>query len=341
MESLVDDDLRQLIEQGRIGPDLSGYVQPASVDIPLGGTAYLVTQKFLPFAHDVRSLVERFSIETLDLEKGAVLLKGQTYLVKCLDVDLPEDLHLRISPKSSVGRIDVLVRAVADRNGLYDRTLDGFSGELWLEITPNSFNIFVKRGLALNQLRVVRGRGSVVQRPFLFDANGEPVEHEWFSRGKALLHLSVDGFVGYEGVHTNEVLDLTNVGVADPNVFFRRLDGDGKVTLEKDRFYILSTKERISIPYDLSGEMVPFFHLVGELRVHYAGFFDPGFGLPEPNVGVLEVRPQESLTVYDGQPICLMELYPHARDVSVPYGRAGNNYAVQRMPKLAKYFLDP
>ena len=339
MESLVDEDLRALIADGRIGPGLEDHVQPASIDIPLGDTAFLVTQKFLPFSESVRSLAERFAIEEIDLSKGAVLLRGQTYLVKCLDLNLPSDVHVRISPKSSIGRIDLLVRAVADRNGLYDRVLEGYRGELWLEVTPNSYNVRVEAGIALSQMRVVRGRGSVEERTFLFNELGEPVKHEWFTPGKALLHLSVCGHVGYEGVFTNEVLDLSRRD-ADPKVFFRRIDAEEKVTLEKDRFYIMVTKEHIAIPHDLSGEMVPFFHLVGELRVHYAGFFDPGFGVPVPNVGVLEIRPQETLTVYDGQPICLMELYPHARNVSVPYGDAGNNYAVQRGPKLAKYFAE-
>jgi dCTP deaminase len=337
MESLVDEDLRELVGQGRIGPDLEHHVQPASIDIPLGSTAYLVTQKFLPFSSDVASLAKSLAIEVLDLSKGAVFLRGQTYLVKCIDLDLPSDLHVRVSPKSSIGRIDVLVRAVADRNGLYDRVLEGYRGELWLEVTPNSYNIRVEQGIALSQLRVVRGRGSIEQRTFLFNERKEPVKHEWFSAGKALLHLSVSGHVGYEGVFTNEVLDLSHRD-ADPKVFFRRIDTDHKITLEKDRFYILTTKEYISIPPDLSGEMVPFFHLVGELRVHYAGFFDPGFGYPDPNIGVLEVRPQETLTVYDGQPICLMELYPHARKVAIPYGAAGKNYAVQHGPTLAKFF---
>ena len=337
MESLVDEDLRELVEQGKIGPDLHDHIQPASIDIPLGSSAYLVTQKFLPFSSDVASLAKSLAIEHIDLSKGAVFLRGQTYLVKCIDLDLPPDLHVRISPKSSIGRIDVLVRAVADRNGLYDRVLEGYRGELWLEITPNSYNIRVEQGIALSQLRVVRGRGSVEQRTFLFNDRGEPVKHEWFTPGKALLHLAVSGHVGYEGVFTNEVVDLSRRD-ADPCTFFRRIDTERKITLEKDRFYILTTKERISIPLDLSGEMVPFFHLVGELRVHYAGFFDPGFGHPVANVGVLEVRPQETLTVYDGQPICLMELYPHARRVAIPYGGAGNNYATQHGPRLAKYF---
>lgn len=340
MESLVDADLLGLVRKGVIGPDLERFVQPASIDIPLGDTAYLVKQKFLPFSQPVRMIAERLTIETLDLRAGAVLLKGQTYLVPCLQVNLPPDLHGRVSPKSSVGRIDVLVRSVADRTGLYDRLPEGFSGEVWLEVTPQSYNIRVAAGTPLSQMRVVRGHGSIVQRDFLRSESGEPVEHEWFSPGKALLHLSVSGFAGYEGVFTNEVVDLTKVGAADPSIFFRRIEAKRKVTLEKDRFYILTTQERIAVPYDLSGEMVPFFHLVGELRVHYAGFFDPGFGYPDGNVGVLEVRPQETLTVYHGQPICLMELYAHARDASVPYGAPGmgSSYAAQTGPRLAKYF---
>ena len=150
---------------------------------------------------------------------------------------------------------------------------------------------------------------------------------------------------GYEAVATNEIVDMSNIGGHDPAKFFRPVyaEAGGKLTLEKDRFYILSTKERVSIPLSLSGEMVPFSHHVGELRAHYAGFFDPGFGYGASGelrgaVGVLEVRPHETIKIYDGQPICLMEFFRNSEIPAAPYGSVGNNHQGQQGPKLAKYF---
>ena len=144
------------------------------------------------------------------------------------------------------------------------------------------------------------------------------------------------------------MVDLSLIGKHERDDFFRpiRCDGKGRLTLEKDRFYILATKEHISVPLEISGEMIPFSHLVGELRAHYAGFFDPGFGYGaegerKGTVAVLEVRPHETITIYDGQPICLMEFFKNTARPAKPYGYSGNNYAEQCGPKLAKYFSEP
>jgi len=135
------------------------------------------------------------------------------------------------------------------------------------------------------------------------------------------------------------------VGSHAAEAFFRPIypSESGKLTLEKDRFYILATKERVSVPNHLSAEMVPFSHHVGELRAHYAGFFDPGFGYGargeiNGTVGVLEVRPHETINIYHGQPICLMEFFRNSQPPARPYGFAGSNYQGQEGPKLAKYF---
>ena len=171
-------------------------------------------------------------------------------------------------------------------------------------------------------------------------------------RGAVVLSLSIPSnskeLAGYEAKHTNEVVDLSRIGKHERDDFFRpiRCDGKGRLTLEKDRFYILATKEHISVPLEISGEMIPFSHLVGELRAHYAGFFDPGFGYGaegerKGTVAVLEVRPHETITIYDGQPICLMEFFKNTARPAKPYGYSGNNYAEQCGPKLAKYFSEP
>lgn len=346
--ALVDFDLSKLIEKKIIFSKefkLKKYVQPASIDIPIGSKAYLVKQKFLPFSQKISSLSKKLALEELDLNKETLLFKGQTYLIPVLDLNLPKEYSIRISPKSSIGRIDLMVRAIFDKLGLYDTVLPRSKGQLWLEVTPQSFNVKIKKGICLNQLMVFSSSNTSYncnEKSFLYDEKRKKLKQDTYNNNKLILNLNVpkNGIVGYEAVSTNEVIDLTS-RKTKPNKFFREITKSKKenaITLEKDRFYILSTKQFISIPGEVSAEMIPFSHLIGELRAHYAGFFDPGFGYDKPASGVLEIRPHETLTVYDGQPICLMEFFQNKSLPKELYGKKGNNYQYQKGPKLAKFF---
>jgi dCTP deaminase len=348
MVALVDKDLKKLISENILISnshcDLMEYVQPASIDIPIGNVAYLVKQKFLPFSQKVNDIVEKLSIEQLDLSKGAILFKGQTYLIPVMDIHLPSDLSIHVSPKSSIGRIDLMVRTIFDNTGLYDTVSSNSMGTLWLEISPQSFNVKIQEGQCLNQMMVFKGKDAenLFTEDLVFDTYNNPLPIKEFDLNTLILSLQVspNSLFGYEAISTNEVIDLSQIGTLNWRKFFREiLIGDkGKFTLEKDRFYILATKENIRVPSHLSAEMLPFSHLIGELRAHYAGFFDPGFGSDFGAIGVLEVRPHETLTVYDGQPICLMKFFKNSSIPEKIYGEVGNNYQGQRGPKLAKYF---
>eukprot|EP00939_MAST-03C_sp_MAST-3C-sp1_P003886 g3886.t1 len=391
--------------------DLHPFVQPASLDVPIvGGAVFLVKEKVLPYKKKIIDLLPDLRLDEFSLAHGdgTLLLKGQTYLLYVGKVTLPKHCRGHLSPKSSIGRVDLMVRGVVDGCGLYDTIPSGKTSTLWLEITPQSFNVRIRKGLALTQLMIFSkgtfGKGgrtlSVVDenvKPFdaadreepadrkvmeaaatfaspelpaprsrrlrersissssasatslLYDESGKALPVETLRGGAVVLHLRVPtdpkDIVGYEAKHTSEVVDLSKRGAHDKSVFFRPIlcNSTGRLTLEKDRFYILATKEHISVPLDISGEMVPFSNLVGELRAHYAGFFDPGFGYGKSGekrgtVAVLEVRPHETITIYDGQPICLMEFFRNSRVPAKPYGFSGNNYAEQTGPKLAKYF---
>lgn len=385
--ALVDTELRKLVANGAFrfdfSTDLDRYVQPASIDLPLPKKAWLVKEKVLPFQKCVRELLVNLALDECSLEgDGAMLLRGQTYLVHCGSIALPATHRGLLSPKSSIGRVDLMVRGVVDQCGLYDIIDGGEQRELWLEISPQSFNVRVKAGIALTQLMVFADLGSVsdesadsstpsAPRPLVYNDIGEALplrlykdmlilslrvpdgeKDTWGQDGRRqasqATRLNADDesgrlydsrgssklLAGYEAVTTNEVIDLSRVNAHDPSTFFRPVyaePGAGKMTLEKDRFYILATKvktsaavprachrtltfwllltcskEKVSIPLTVSGEMVPFSHHVGELRAHYAGFFDPGFGYGRSGelkgaVGVLEVRPHETITIYDGQ----------------------------------------
>ncbi|MFP4656459.1 MAG: 2'-deoxycytidine 5'-triphosphate deaminase domain-containing protein [Candidatus Woesearchaeota archaeon] len=357
LTSLVDSQIIELIRIGYIrdhssGRNLKELVQPASLDLPLGDKLYVLKNKFLPLHDDVEDIIEDNSIEKIDLdENGVILYKGNTYLVPIADIDLPDSLSARLSPKSSIGRTDLLVRGIFDRTGLYDTIQESTKGRLYLECTPQSFNIRVRRGDTLSQMMLFDENHcpmDISDQNLLYDDTGQPLENTFYDENKTRLLMSLDlssfDIVGYKSRTTNEAIDLRKKD-HDSNDFFEPIKNErGRITLEKDKFYIFCTRERVSIPLQLSSEMVPFFNLVGELRVHYAGFFDPGFGYGENGEikglkGVLEVRPHETMTVEDGQPICLMEFYKNKKLPSIGYGtRRGNNYSSQEGPRLAKYF---
>mmetsp|Transcript_13023 Transcript_13023/g.33244 ORF Transcript_13023/g.33244 Transcript_13023/m.33244 type:complete len:448 (-) Transcript_13023:710-2053(-) len=384
--ALVDHQLEAMIDDGAFrfsgSSTLRKYVQPASIDIPVGRRCVLLREKVLPFRKRMDALLSEEDLvleeRTLEPNESVLLLKGQTYLFHCGTVSLGSLQYGSLSPKSSIGRVDLMVRGVFDECGLYDTILG--AGELWMEVSPRSFNVRVACGQALSQLMVFehRPRGlpdrpvsPLAGRPALsFDHSGNELPLH-VHRGALVLSLNlnpdIEGVasqlssrqssaesgaghqVGFEALPTSAVVDLARVGEHNPADYFRpifRAPGRSCVTLEKDKFYILSTKERVCIPIHLSAEMVPFSQHVGELRAHYAGFFDPGFGYGRAGevkgtVGVLEVRPHETITVYDGQPICLMEFFNNADIPARPYGHAANNYHRQTGPKLAKYFASP
>lgn len=357
MKALVDIDLKDLIKNNNISSidnyDLNNNVEPASLDIPLGSKAYLVKQKFLPFSQKIDYIVDKLKLDELDLSQDCLLLKGKTYLIPCLYVNVPDNCFVKISPKSSIGRIDVMVRTIIDNVGLYDYIFPGVKGQLWLEVTPQSFNIRLKKGLSLNQLRFFEEDDNhnlsnlnkeLKEKDFLFDADSKPLKNNFYNKTSLFLGLNVEpnSLIGYEAVPTNNVIDLSEVNTLDSSKFFKEINTDkkGKLLLEKDKFYILYTKEKVSVPINFSVEMIPFSHLVGELRAHYAGFFDPGFGGKNGAVGVLEIRPHETLTVYDGQPICQIEFFKNSKTPSIAYGDNGNNYQNQKGPRLSKYFIN-
>lgn len=395
--SLNDLEIRDLIlnESLFLGDDpirkhFASFVQPASVDLPIENECYLVKDKILPYGRRIRDLIDSLVIMKVDLTSGAILLKGQTYLARCGTIKMPKHCRGSLSPKSSIGRVDIMVRGIFDGCGLYDSIRGGEEGDLWMEISPRSFNVRVFEKQTFSQMMLFASRiPSHIEENFnyslLFNHNGKSIKPEMHHNGAIVLHLgltkddkeekedeekkeekedclrkrmkeNVDDIVGWEAIHTNDVVDLSKPNSHPAEQFFRpifssqckdKLNGHvgiDRITLEKDRFYILATKERISIPTMFSAEMIPFSHHIGELRAHYAGFFDPGFGFGRSGeikgtVGVLEVRPHETVTIFDGQPICLIEYFKNTSKPSVVYGDAGNSYQSQRGAKLAKYFI--
>ena len=330
-------------------------IQPASIDLRLGSAAYRVRASFLPGAQSkVSDKIDALGMHEVDLGPGAVLEKGCVYIVP-----LMESLKLRkrtsaiANPKSSTGRLDVFTRLITDQAVSFDLVKSAYKGPHYAEISPRAFSIVVRQGMRLNQLRLRRGHplasDTAMRRlheevPLVDVKPGQ----ENISRGLAITVDLLGGssdLVGYKArVHTG-LIDLDKIGHYDPMEFWEpvRAAKNGEIILNPGDFYILASKEAVTVPPDHAAEMVAYDTLVGEFRVHYAGFFDPGFGYSETgdaaSRAVLEVRSHEvPFMIEDGQVVGRL-LYE--RLTGVPdkiYGaKIGSNYQRQGLA-LGKQF---
>ena len=325
-------------------------VQPASLDLRLGSVAYRVRASFLP--GQGRSVTERlpdFQMHRMDLTDGAVLERGCVYLVPLVErVTLAAGLTAVANAKSSTGRLDLLTRLVADGGTEFDRLPPGYDGPLFAEICPRSFSVLVRPGMRLNQLRLRRGQ-AILTDAELRDLNARAP----LVGGDALIDqgvgFSVDlrpargDLVGYRARPHSGVIDLDRIGAYPAADFWDRLHTDaGRLILDPGAFYILVSRESVAIPAETAAEMAPYLAMVGEFRVHYAGFFDPGFGIGAQGRGargVLEVRCHEAPFVLEHGQVVGRLVYE--RMTAAPdrlYGQdIRSNYQGQGL-KLAKQF---
>ncbi len=288
-------------------------LQPASLDLRLGDVAWRVRSSFLPGA---RSTVAGKLDEThgmmheIDLGKGAVLERNCVYIIPLL-----EEVHLKAqdelagfaNPKSSVGRLDVFTRIITDYATQFDRVARGYRGKLYAEVSPRTFSVLVRRGTRLAQIRFRRGMPPLGELRLrnLHSEHGlvDTPEGEASIRGKSVaVTLDLEGsgpgsLVGYRAKRNAGIIDIDRKGMLDPAQFWEPIHASASLILDPDEFYILATRERVKVPPDHAAEMAAYDTLVGEFRVHYAGFFDPGFGWsPDGSAGsraVLEVRSHE------------------------------------------------
>lgn len=337
-------------------PIADRQIQPASLDLRLGRTAYRVNASFLPGPHHtVRDRIEAFAQYEIDLAGGGVLEQGHVYIVPLLEqLDLPRSIGGYANPKSSAGRLDIFTRAITDNSPAFDRIAPGYRGPLYAEISPRTFSVRVRTGTRLNQLRLRRGAPTLsktamraLQTERKLSTDGAEITLEG---DKLNISLDLGGggpaaIVGYKAKKNCDVIDVEKAAHYPAADFWEpiRAPEDGGFVLNVDDFYILASKEAVSVPPDHAAEMIPYDTLVGEFRVHYAGFFDPGFGSPEAggagSKAVLEVRPHEvPFFVEDGQVVGRL-VYEKLR--AVPdrlYGEdLGSNYQAQGL-RLSKHF---
>jgi dCTP deaminase len=321
--------IEALIERGAITASLpfaAEQVQPASLDLRLGSRAWRVRASFLPgLGRKVAERIADVSMHELDLTQGAVLERGCVYIAEIAErLALPPDVSARANPKSSTGRVDVFVRALTDHGASFDDIAEGYAGPLYLEIAPQTFSVLARTGTRLNQLRLRRGDSPAL------------------SVRSVGVDLSV-GLAGYRARRHAGVIDLDHEAGHDPRDFWEPLEPRrGELLLDPGEFYILASKEAVEIPVMQAAEMTPIDPAVGEFRVHYAGFFDPGFGTTETDSagarGVLEVRSHETpFLLEDGQIVARLVYQPLTERPARLYGENGSHYQRQGL-KLSKHF---
>jgi dCTP deaminase len=359
-------ELRRAIAEEWIRSDLyripQESVQPASLDLRLGDFAWALRCSFLPdAASKVEEKIADIAFQKIDLRDGAALERDRPYLVPLIEeLALPGDIRAKANPKSSTGRLDVFTRVITDGNPSFDEIPFGYRGKLYLEIVPRSYAIHVKTGLALNQLRLFTGDARLrddeirtvhEEFPLLYlDSHALRAWELTISDG---LFMSVDlsgpsdRIVGYRAKRNSLPIDLSRVHGYGWRDYWEPVypEAGSRIVLEPEVFYLLLSAEGVSIPPSYAAEMLAYDPTAGELRTHYAGFFDPGFGYSR-NRGAhgsraaLEVRARDvSFMVEHRQPVCKLAFERMAAEPDVLYGEdVGSNYQGQQT-MLSKHFL--
>lgn len=353
---LADFQIRSLIQSGAVSassPIQNEQVQPASLDLRLSDRAYRVRASFLPGCATVAERLEDLTMHSFPLAGGAVLEKGCVYLVPLMEtLSLPNGMTGAASAKSSIGRLDLMTRIITDEGTEFDRVPEGYKGPLFAEICPQSFSVVAQPGQLLNQiifrqgptrlsdddLRAVHARTPIVLSEAVIDDG---------------LGFSVDlkpesgDLVGYRAKRHSGVVDLSKINHYNPAEYWEEIrTREGRIILDPGAFYILVSREAIAIPPDCAAEMAPYLAMVGEFRVHYAGFFDPGFGYDAAggagSRGVLEVRCHEAPFVLEHGQIVGRLVYERMSETPKSlYGLdIASNYQGQGL-KLSKHFRSP
>ena len=342
-------------------PLLDGQIQPASLDLRLGARAWRIQASFLPGrGQTVMDKIDKFSMYELDLTQGAVLETGCVYIVELLEsLALPETLSATANPKSSTGRLDVFTRLITDGAVEFEAVAAGYNGPLYAEISPRTFSVMARKGSRLSQLRLRRGmqilddagHADLQERHQLVRFDDETIVsiNDGIGLSVNLVPQEKTGLVGWRARKHAGLIDVDKPASQPAARFWEAVtEADlfkGGLVLNPDEFYILASQEFVIVPADYAAEMRAYDTRVGEFRAHYAGFFDPGFGMAEigatPTRAVLEVRSHDvPFLIEQGQTVCRLVYEPMSARPNQLYGSAGScsNYQSQGL-KLAKHFI--
>ena len=355
-------DIREAAEAGMISavtPITERQMQPASLDLRLGSRAWRVQSSFLPGAETrVEDKLARLAMHQIDLSGGAVLERGCVYIVELQEsLTLESDVSAMANPKSSTGRLDIFTRLITDRALEFEAVAAGYQGPLYAEISPRTFSVLVRSGSCLSELRLRRGPGSMsddamkdLQRDVGLVSGTDDVDiRDGVALSVNLAPAGEDAIIGWRARKHAGLIDIDAPASCQVDAFWERLTKSDLVAsglvLHPDEFYILASREFITVPRDHAAEMRAYDTRVGEFRAHYAGFFDPGFGVRELGAGntraVLEVRSHDvPFLIEEGQTVCRLVYEPMAAVPDSLYGASGSgsNYQSQGL-RLAKHFI--
>jgi dCTP deaminase len=357
--------LQEMIEAGYIRasvPIAPEQIQPASLDLRLGPVAYRVRASFLPTARStVQKKLQEVKICEVDLTEPALLERGGVYLIPLQEeLSLPDDVSGKVNPKSSTGRLDIFTRVIGDYGTAFEEIRPGYRGKLYAEVVPLTFQVFLREGARLNQLRLRKGNPTPAatilwrsheEEPIVYAQDGSPLEPLIEQRGRLGLSVDLQGIdgadiIGYRAKRGAPPVDFQKINHYDPKEFWEPLyrSSHKSVVLEPEEFYILTSKEKVVVPPHLAAEMLPFDPSAGEFRIHYAGFFDPGFGwsADESTKGshaVLEVRSHGVPSLLEDGQVVTRLIYEQL--LAAPgklYGQGiGSSYQSQQLA-LSKHF---
>jgi dCTP deaminase len=354
--------IRELIGSGRIAATpaiLEEHIQPASLDLRLGEIAHRVQASFLPGPHStVEARIKELRMTRVDLTKAAVFEKGCVYIVPLLEqLNLPKDISAKANPKSTTGRLDIFTRLITDYGVEFERVPPGYKGKLYAEIVSRTFTVAVRAGMRLSQLRFVRGNpispdsliNTLDEQETLVYMDAENAVKAHVDRGLRItvnLEATEPGeVIAYRARGHAPAIELDRIGHYSSEEFWeaRQQTENKALILEPNYFYILASRERVRVPPDYAAEMVPFDASMGEFRIHYAGFFDPGFGYGSSDIkgtrAVLEVRAHEvPFLIEHGQLVGRLTYMPLLSRPDKIYGtNIGSSYQYQALT-LSKQF---
>ena len=354
--------LRQAIQDGAISADqqiTATQLQPASLDLRLGVNAWRVQASFLPGSKmTVAEKLAKFAMHKIELTDSAVLERGCVYIVELQEsLALPQGVSAMANPKSSTGRLDIFTRLISDYATEFETVAEGYNGSLYAEISPRTFSVLVRSGSRLSQLRLRQGQATVSDDAMqslhkdvglVHGCRGTKVD---IRDGVGLtINLEPDqksGMIGWRARKHAGLIDIDAPASYPVDAFWERVApsdlATGGLVLNPDEFYILASREFVTVPRDHAAEMRAYDTRVGEFRAHYAGFFDPGFGIAELGASqtraVLEVRSHDvPFLIEQGQTVCRLVYEPMLAVPDVLYGSAGSNYQSQGL-RLAKHFI--
>ena len=353
--SLTFDDYKILLSNQQIigSSNIFDQIQPSSIDLTLSEECYEIRSSFLSPKKLLRDKLKEIIINKIDLSKKKIFKKNKTYIVRLNEkLNLQQNIRGQCNPKSSTGRLDIFCRTIVNYSNEYEKIPLNYTGEIFLEITSRSFDIEFQAGDSLNQMRLVYFENNYIEDELLIKINKRNTIIYDGKNNKIIpkvnngLRVSVDlssknEISAYKAKKKTPILIFNKKNYHNKNEFWIPINtANNSIIIERNDFYILKSKEKIRIPANMAGEMIPYDTGIGDFRVHYAGFFDPGFGEPNGSFAVLEVKTNEvPFLIEDGQTIARIKYEKLNKESSVIYGKEmKSNYQDQKLT-LSKHFI--